>query len=515
MKAIRFVLLLPGLLLLCCNNPGPVSTGSEDGTAVAGWPALLEKLDLGSGAVLVTPDGSLQEAIRESRNGEVVLVAPGTHRGPFASEGSEVPVVLLPAGDGSEAKVRQAGDIRPLSLQGLPAGKALDRFSMERMDLGGGIAHYIIHLPLGPGTYDVVRLHRVVKEEEAYQPVRTMGNVFMVHGAVQDFEDIFLVGGAGEINGGTSSPYYLAEKGIDVWGLDLAWNLVPLECEDFAFMEGWGVDHDIDHCLKAMSVARLVRGLTGQGYGKINLLGFSYGVALAYGGAGLETQLAPICRDISGIIPVDSEFKFGPEEEAQRLENCAEAAATLAELEQGVYEFPWGTQFHALAGLALNDPDGPSPIPDFSGMTNSQATLAVLTMTSPHWHFLGGTLEGLLYTDFQRFLRMGVAITPYMPKQTAYEYSACHCDSAAYEVAFDDHLEDIAVPIFYLGAGGGARSGNWVARNRTASKDVHSHIVSIEGAGQAVDYGHADLWLGKDAATLVWSELYTWLVNRE
>jgi hypothetical protein len=333
----------------------------------------------------------------------------------------------------------------------------------------------------------------------------------MVHGAVQDFDDIFLTAGAEEVNASSSAPYYLAGKGIDVWGIDLAWNLVPLECADFGFMKGWGVDRDIDHTLKAMSVARLIRGLSGQGFGPMNLLGFSYGVAMCYGGAGLETQLVSVCRDIAGIIPVDSEFKPVPGQDAVRQENCAGADQALQELQAGNYVFPWGTQFHGLAGLVMNDPQGPSPIPDFEGMSNTQAMLAVATMTSPNWHFLGGRMEGLHYTDFDRFLRLSAAVTPYMPRQAFYDMNACGCDDEGYEVAFDDHLEEIDLPIFYMGAGGGTPYGAWVAENRTASGDVSSHIVSIEGAEQPTDYGHADLWLGKRASELVWVHLFTWL----
>lgn len=38
----------------------------------------------------------------------------------------------------------------------------------------------------------------------------------------------------------------------------------------------------MDHTLAAMSIARLIRGLTGQGFGRLHLLGFSYGGSVGY-----------------------------------------------------------------------------------------------------------------------------------------------------------------------------------------------------------------------------------------
>ena len=93
---------------------------------------------------------------------------------------------------------------------------------------------------MGPGPYDRVRIHRLVREYKPYRPLRTKGNVFMVHGGVQDFEDIFLRYGAETLNAKTSAAFYLSSNEIDVWGIDLAWNLVPLETADFEFMEGLG-----------------------------------------------------------------------------------------------------------------------------------------------------------------------------------------------------------------------------------------------------------------------------------
>lgn len=119
---------------------------------------------------------------------------------------------------------------------------------------------------MGKGEFDLVRIHRVVLERCPCFPVRTQGYVFMIHGAIQDFDDIFLTAGASEIYAETSSPYYSAANNIEVWGIDTGWTLFALETSDFTFMMDWGVERDVDHALAAMSIARLVRELTWQGF---------------------------------------------------------------------------------------------------------------------------------------------------------------------------------------------------------------------------------------------------------
>lgn len=83
-----------------------------------------------------------------------------------------------------------------------------------------------------------------------------------------------------------------------MWGIDLAWTLIPEETSDFSFMQDWGVERDVDHVLSSMLIARRIRGLTHQGFGRVNLLGFSYGVSVAYAATGRETRQPKCLRDI-------------------------------------------------------------------------------------------------------------------------------------------------------------------------------------------------------------------------
>ena len=129
---------------------------------------------------------------------------------------------------------------------------------MTREELGSGIAHYRFDVDLGPGVYDIVRIHRVVHERRKYHPVPTKGDIFMIHGGSQDFDDTFLTAGVEDVNTKTSSPFYLASQNIDVWGIDLAWTMIPMETTDFSFMKNWGIDFkDKENVSKAATMTTM------------------------------------------------------------------------------------------------------------------------------------------------------------------------------------------------------------------------------------------------------------------
>ena len=503
---------------------------------------LLSQVNLESGIIIVQREGSVQDALDAAKSGNAIYIEPGTYKEALQVDKPDIRLVGLNV-DKEEVIIENPGtarkginlkdgrhqvEVENIQFQDFPeenAGVAQlkrskrDRIKsflgMSREDLGNGIAHYQFELRLGEDDYDVVRLHRVVKERRPYRPVHTKGDVFMIHGAAQDFEDIFLTAGAEQINEHTSAPYYMASRNIDVWGIDMGWTMVPLGTTDFSFMKGWGIDKDVDHTLKAMVLSRLIRGITGQSFSRMNLLGYSYSVNVAYGAAGRETQCHPIMRHIKGIIPVDGEIKYElPKYEELRQAACGVAADAKANLESGMYHDPMGLGFINLSKLALNAPNDPSPIPDFEGLTNKQAIMAVASSprdTISYWHFIGGNLQEFYYTDVDRFIRLGAGISPYMPQQIRYETATARCDQD--DVSYDDHIGDISVPVFYLGARGGTGEIGYYSGSLTSSSDVTHYNVTVPGKEMVNDYGHADLWMANNAGELVWSKLYGWLVK--
>ena len=549
-------ILMSLLLLFSISCKDPVQdeltlTAPNSYPGMVPWQDLLKELIFES-SMIVQKEGSIQDAVNAAMPGDAIYIEPGIYEEAITIdkadiklmgiEGTNGEMVILDNPGGVEkginvSKQATGVEVRNIQLQNFtdnspyissqPSTQVARRnryFKMIRHKLGNKIAHYQFEVRLGKHPFDVVRIHRVVREYRPFHPIHTNGEVFMVHGASQDFDDIFLSAGAEDINAQTSSPVYLASKGIDVWGIDLAWTLIPVETSHFNFMKDWGIERDADHTLAALSIARLIRGLTGQGFGRLNLLGFSYGVPVAYAAAGRETQQHPILRDIKGIIPVEAGMKYDkndPVHESFRNSICDVAAGIKALIEGGTYESTLGGNLAPFGNLAISAPNDPSPI--IPGLTNFQAALFVGAIPGPNppapfWHFIGGDLNensiptGLMYTEPSRWFHLLTTLAPYMPQRTIYEFRACQCDEE--DVSIDDHLDQISVPILYIGAGGGFGTFGDYTSSLTASTDITNYTVSLQSAeNRIIDYGHADTFMANDAANLVWEVLRQWLVN--
>jgi len=503
------------------------------------WLSLFETLK-DEQNLFVTQGGSIQEAIDAAKPGDKILIEGGIYSQNIVIEQSDLQLIGIPGPGGSmvtltdnvmadinnaaliNIEAPKLGDWTYLSLDNLDlrsnTGRAR-RFSKEKLD--GGVVHYYFDLKLG-GDNDLVRLHRVVKEQPNGKTGPTDGAVFMIHGASQDFEDIFLYPGSIDANVQTSCPVYLAANGLDVWGIDLGWTKIPGEISDFTFMQDWGLQKDVDHTMKAMVMARLIRGLTGQGFGKINLLGFSYGAFVAYAAASEETQELEVFRSIKGLIPVDQGIKFSDDDEASRINSCNEVATNRDLLQSGIYQANNGQIFAGLGLLAQTNPDGDSPF--VPGLTNLQGilffgsnTYLLQNIPGKFWHFVGGDIadftdvpSDFLYTQTDRWISLVVGLPPYQPVRVGLDVSSCLCNEQ--DVSFDDHLKQITLPIFYLGAAGGTGSSGEYTLTLTSSTDINTHIISKETyENRFRDFGHGDLFMADEASSLVWEPLAQWL----
>jgi pimeloyl-ACP methyl ester carboxylesterase len=348
----------------------------------------------------------------------------------------------------------------------------------------------------------------------------------MVHGASQNFEDIFLTAGSLTQTPMTSLPVYLASNGVDVWGIDLGWTRVPQQVTDFSFMENWDVNRDTNHTLKAMSFARLVRVLTGGNVSKLNLLGFSYGAYVAFDAAGDESQEFFVKRDVKGIIPTDQSFKYAPEDEEFRQNACAAQANFDALIANGQFANPQGLGIATLGALAVNDPNSPSPVPDFQPLNLTNLGVAIFTgansyfsggSAAPFWHFVGGNgaapfdiATDLQFTTPERWARLYADLPPYMPQRLFADVTACQCNED--DVSIDDFIAQIQVPVFYYGAGGGSGTLGIYSNSLVGSSDVSSFVVTLD-AQRFRDFGHADLFTAQNASQVAWPPLLQWLEN--
>ncbi len=400
--------------------------------------------------------------------------------------------------------------------QGLPGqGSAFPDvriMSSQRSVLHDDIVHYRFDVAVGPGQFDVIRLHRIVRERHPYWPVRTEDGVFLLPGAPNFFETIFMEPLISQVPPWDQSvAVFLAKNSIDVWGMDYAWALVPPETTDFSFMNGWGLQRDIEHTKKALSLARWIRAFTGQGFGRLHLLGFSYGLSVAYSLAGEETERPPGLRNVKGLIPVDSDFK--DDDEPLRVLNCDFAAYYQSLLDAGVYQDEDGVFLKLVGDLAETAPNGVSPF--FPPLTNLQ--FALFVGASGDIHFVGGYFDesgiptGLRYTQDWLWVDLLQALPPYVPVEALQDTYAVTCNEV--DLPFDDHLGEITLPILHVGAAGGVGQYGYYTTTLTASKDVTKFTVQLlPDDERMMDFGHADLFTATDAEALVWRPILNWIL---
>ncbi len=398
-----------------------------------------------------------------------------------------------------------------------PAASAVS--AIERRVLAPHVAEYFFKVRVGSGPFDEIGLHRVVKETAPFVPARASRAVLLAHGDVWNFRAAFLTGAH-------PLPVFLAQNGIDVWGIDFRWTFVPSSVTDFSFMADWGIEQDARDLGIALGVARLTRAFTGSGFGKIHLLGWSRGGQIGYAYLSEETRLPPILRQVRGFIPVDIYLKT----DVPQLKDfaCQRLANTEAAIAAGQLASTNGVLISALGTLAVADPTGPSILngPPFNlDLDNRQAGLLVGEATFvffaglepvPVYHFNGGTFDGagepsgLLYSNEGDLFAFEQAASPFQPNREVADGDEAICEQT--DVGFDDHLDDITVPVLYIGAGGGFGDFGLYTTTLLGSTDVTSLIISkVPPAQRLADYGHADLFLANDAQTVVWGPLLSWI----
>jgi len=376
--------------------------------------------------------------------------------------------------------------------------------------LRGDIVHYTYDVALGPGQFDVIRLHRVVRERRPHAPVETEEAVFLLPGNPNAFVQIFMEPQISSvIPWDQSVAAFLAENDIDVWGMDYAWALVPAGTADFGFMRGWGLQKEIRFAEKALSVARSVRASSGEKDGRLPVLGYSYGVYLAYAIAGDETQEPARERSVKGLIPVDEWLLTN--DETQIAAGCAALPDLQSLVASGVYQDETGIFLKEVGDLARTAPGDVSQF--YPPLTNLQ--FALFVGASGNQHFVGGYFDqsgnptGLRYTDPRLWVDLLRAVPPYAaPTQVGVDLDSLECNR------FDYHLHEVTVPILYIGAAGGlsGRLGYYNA-TITASRDVTKFTVQLLPDDQvAYDFGHADLFTARDAQRLVWQPILNWLL---
>ena len=379
----------------------------------------------------------------------------------------------------------------------------------DQQVLVGSVVQYSADVRVGDGPYDVIRVYRVVDEDLPQVQRRHGSNVFLLHGDGLGFVKFVFGSATPVLPDDQSVAVYLARAGVDVWGMDQNWALVPEGVADLSFSTEWGMQNQIETLDAGLGIARSVRQRSGYGPFKMNLLGYSSGGVTGYAYLNEQTQRPERSRHVGGFVSADVYYKYGPDFEASRVAACEFEGIYGQMLEDGMYD---------LGGcLADTDPEGDSPI--VPGFTNRQTALFLLSVPdgtnfgTPWYHFFAPVLEDGFPVDFA-YTQTAAAFdflqefVPFEPTAFARDYAAIWCDET--DVPWDDFLGEIDVPVLSLGAAGGLVDATQYTLDLLGSTDKTLISVSLND-DPLLDFAHIDLWIADDAPQLVYDPLLQWL----
>lgn len=404
-------------------------------------------------------------------------------------------------------------------LDKCPPGSIIQDF--QREVITGDIAHYSLVLTVGPGQYDVIGLHRVVKERRPYQPVKARTGLFLVHGGGKNFAGCFLPGLVSpQLPDEFGFAVYMAQHGIDVWGIDHSYTLVPGGLPDHSFAAGWGMDKHVDDIDVSIGIARLVRLFNGNGLRRMTLLGYSQGSPMGYALLNRQTQLPRGLRSVGAWIPVEQGLDYDHPDVAEY--ECEWLSGYVDLYNDGIYGFdddPDGF-YYDLGYLAQTDPHGPSPY--YEGFTNLQVFLyfnsAPSVPSSPgHWWAASFDDDGvpleLTYTSLLMATEFWIYWAPmHWPTRLMADQHAIVCGDAVWEA----HIGEIDLPVFCLDAAGGFGPGQSTTLQRLVNADVTHYIVQLMPPDDAwLDFAHIDLFTADNAPGVAWQPTLAWLEGRQ
>jgi hypothetical protein len=332
-----------------------------------------------------------------------------------------------------------------------------------------------------------------------------------LHGDFSTFDSNFVGDGSG-------LAVYLAKRGLDVWGVDRRWTLVPAGTSDVSGLRAQGFAAAVADTELALAVARALRALGDDDPAPLTLLGFSRGAQLTYAVALQEATTPPLFRQVRALVILDVYYRLAPEDEPLRLAACERYRQGVAQLDGGTFAADHAL-FGALGQLALGDPAAPSPA--LPGLTNAQALEYVAGQT---FHFGGPTplyhlnaialVEGLpsafVYSPFARVANWFRAAPPLQAQAELTDGDAVVCATVPQPIAGD--LPSITTPLLYIGAAGGFGDAGLFSARLVGTSDVTTHVVRRLGRGdEASDFGHADLLLSPDAPALAWGTVADWI----
>jgi hypothetical protein len=376
---------------------------------------------------------------------------------------------------------------------------------------------------LGNGPYDKIGLHRVVREPQAHKPLPDAPGVMFLHGDASSFKTAFLLTAhSNAVPASHAMAIYLAQQGIDVWGVDRRWTFVPADAVDFSPLANMGFAMAIADTRVALGLARVARRLTGSGFGKMMLGGWSRGGEISYAVANDEATRPPGLRHVKALLPIDVPIRYAPGDAAWRQAVCNSYTTGKAQYDAGLYAESTGLAAGLAASLDSTAPLDPSPI--IPGLNNHQVVLLLMTQSYvladpvPWFHFAAGTFDGvglptgLQYSTYEYVRAWFENMPAHQARLETLDGYALVCESP--NLPFDDNLGAVTVPTFYLGAGGGFGVAGLYSPTLLGSSDVTTSLVELHPISERhLDFGHADLVYGNNAPVLVWQPIASWILT--
>jgi hypothetical protein len=250
------------------------------------------------------------------------------------------------------------------------------------------------------------------------------------------------------------------------------------------------------------------------------LLGFSIGALMTYAYAGDESVRPAPERHVKAIVPIDIYAQIAPANEDLRVKACNRRDQGRADMAGGFFDVD-NSFIQQLGSFAATAPDDPSPI--WPGLTSRQALYTWVGQTyfyyavTPLYHLNGGNIEDDVVTKLNfsadhRVEDWHIGAPPHEAYVEGVDMDTILCGEGPLPLV--DHLADIRVPIFYLGAAGGFGDYGNHSAHATRSTDVTTHVVRrLPPALEVSDYGHADLLFAREAPDVAWQPLAAWLAG--
>jgi pimeloyl-ACP methyl ester carboxylesterase len=390
--------------------------------------------------------------------------------------------------------------------------------TVTRDHLAGDVYHYGFTLRVGSGPNAVLRIHRVVREVAPWVPRHATGAVMMMHGDFATFATNFAPVLGTPASSATGIATWLAERDLDVWGLDRRWTQAPETAADLSDFDAMSLDQELDDIASALAFARGVRLVTDGSTDRMTLVGFSRGGELAYFYASREATRPLAQRHVKGLVPLDVYASLAPADEELRQFFCDSAAYEYDALAAGEVDSP-NDFVITLGRLALSAPDELNPF--FPRRTNRESMLLLAGQTyrffpaSPLYHLNapvldGGRAIGLRKSSEDVISRWFAGAPAHASLRESADTDAMTCGEGPLPV--DAPLSRIEIPLLLLGAAGGYGDHALYSTTQVSSTDVTTLVIrQLPVDREAEDYGHADLLYADDAPAVAWQPLLAWL----